>query len=312
MTNRKWILCVLFTGLGYLVAVSHASSQPLDWPITATPGRLDSARGAIRAGSLDRFIQPFAPLKFSSEVKRLGMFSNLSNAVFKPAGNGPFPAVVVVHSCGGVTTPQIRDRAKELLEAGYLILMLDSFGPRGQTSCRNDVVQLPLVVRDTVDALAHLHTLKEVDTTRIFLVGYSMGSFTAAVLASESYHWYFNSKHRFKALVGWYGSCGSQWTSSSRVTHYVRADTSQPLLLLMAEGDRESPITPYCFPLLDELKATGAPVEWHIYAPPVTHAWDHPGYTMTTGWGEYVVNRHDAKATEDATRRTLEFLKRHQ
>ena len=53
-------------------------------------------------------------------------------------------------------------------------------------------------------------------------------------------------------------------------------------------------------------------MDWHIYGSGVTHAWDvRAGYTMTTGFGETVVNRFDAEATRDATRRTLEFLRAH-
>ena len=278
----------------------------------STTGTMAAALRPIAPGSLDRFIKPFEPLKFASEVKTLGTLSSLGNAVVKPEGAGPFPSVVVTHSCGGVDTPALAERMKELLGAGYLVLMLDSFKPRGQKDCRSNVVNNPLVWRDALDALAHLHTLQEVDTTRIYQVGYSMGSFSAAALSSPSVTAYFNSKHRFKASVGWYGSCGFQANPQVRDSHFLRADTDTPLLLLMADADKETPLRPFCFPLLDELKAAGKPVEWHLYGVPTTHAWDvRPGYTMTTGWGERVINSFDGKATEDATRRTLEFLKRH-
>ncbi len=277
-----------------------------------TPGTMAAALRTIPPGSLDRFIQPFEPLKFATEVKTLSAFSSLGNAVFKPEGTGPFPSIVVTHSCGGVDTPALAERMKELLGAGYLVLMLDSFKPRGQKDCRNNVITNSLIWRDAVDALAHLHTLKEVDTNRIYQVGYSMGSFSAAALSSPSLNAYFNSKYRFKASVGWYGSCGFQANPQVRAIHFLRADIDRPVLLLMADADKETPVRPFCFPLLEELKAAGKPVEWHFYDAPTTHAWDvRSGYTMTTSWGERVINSFDAKATEDATRRTLEFLKRH-
>lgn len=281
--------------------------------ISPTPGTMAAALSPLTPGSLDRFIKPFEPLKFATEVKTLSLFSSLGNAIFKPEGEGPFPSIVVTHSCGGVDVPQLRERMKELLNAGYLVLMLDSFKPRGQKDCRNGVITNPLVWRDVVDALAHLHTLKEVDESRIYQVGYSMGSFSAAALSSPSVNAYFNSPHRFRASVGWYGSCGYQTNPGARASHFLRADTDRPVLLLMADADKEASIRPFCFPLLEELKAAGKPVDWHIYGDRTTHAWDmRSGYTMTNGWGEMVVNNYDAKATDDATQRTLEFLKKNQ
>jgi dienelactone hydrolase len=277
----------------------------------ATPGTVEAASRPLAPGSMDAFIKPFEPLRFATEVKTLSMFSSLGNAVFKPdTGGGPFPSIVVTHSCGGVDTPALRERMQELLAAGYLVLMLDSFKPRGQKDCRNSVVRNPLVWRDTLDALTHLHTLKEVDKNRIYQVGFSMGAFTAAVVASPSVHAYFGSQHRFRASVGWYGSCGFQGAPTAPVSHFVRFDTDRPVLMLMAEADRETPLSPFCYPLLDDLKAAGKPVYWHVYGAGVTHAWDmRSGYSMTTGFGETVVNRFSAETTLDATRRTLEFLR---
>ncbi len=279
----------------------------------ATPGTVEAASRPLAPGSLDAFIKPFEPLRFATEVKTLSVFSSLGNAVFKPdVGEGPFPSIVVTHSCGGVDTAALRERMQELLDAGYLVLMLDSFKPRGQKDCRNNVVRNPLVWRDTLDALAHLHTLKEVDKTRIYQVGHSMGAFTAAVVASPSVHAYFGSPYRFRASVGWYGSCGFQASPTAPVSHFLRFDTDRPVLLLMAEADRETPIRPFCYPLMEDLKAAGKPVEWHVYGNGVTHAWDvRAGYSLTTGFGETVVNRFDAEATRDATRRTLDFLRTH-
>lgn len=296
----------LTLALTLLMMMCHAAkAQP-------APGTLEAASRTLSPGSLDRYITPFAPLKFATEVKTLGLFSSLGNAVFKPNDTmGPFPAIVVTHSCGGVDTLALRERMKELLEAGYLVLMLDSFEPRGQKDCRNGVVLNPLVWRDTIDALAHLHTFAEVDKSRIYQVGYSMGAFTAAVVASPSVMSYFGSVHRFRASVGWYGSCGFQAGPTAPPSSFLRFDTDRPVLMLMAEADRETPIKPFCYPLLEALKTAGKPVEWYVYGAGTAHAWDvRSGYTIVNGFGETVVNRYDAEATKDATRRTLEFLRR--
>ncbi len=265
----------------------------------------------LAPGSLDRFIKPHAPLQFAAVAVPYTPSSALSNAAFKPPGEGPFPTVLVVPSCGGVANPALRERVAEIVGAGYLTLVLDSFEPRGQKNCRSNVITNPLVWRDATDALAHLQKLPGVDVNRIYQVGYSMGAFAAAVLASPSVMAYFESPYRFRATVGWYGSCGEHPRPESRASQWLRADTDRPVLLLMADADRETPLQPFCFPVMEELKAAGKPVFWHIYGNGTTHAWDNrKGYVLeANGWGERVENRYDPEATLDATQRTLAFLK---
>jgi dienelactone hydrolase len=299
---------VLFVAAAFAFATFAWAQEPA----TQAPGPMAAAYAPLPPGIYDRYLMGFEPLRFSGEVKSLSTFSDLSNSVFKPPGAGPFPAVVLTHSCGGVDAPQLRERARELLDAGYLVLVLDSFKPRGQKNCRNGVITTPLTSRDAVNALVHLQTLKEVDKSRIYQVGFSMGSLSAAFLASPSANAYLNTTQRFRASVGWYGSCGLQLSSTGRPVNILRADIDRPLLLLMAEQDRETPIREFCFPLLDDVKANGKPVEWHIYGGRTTHAWDsRSGNTITNVFGEKVTNEYDGMATEDAMRRTLEFLKKH-
>src|SRR5258707_3911871 len=56
----------------------------------------------------------------------------------KPDGAGPFPAVVYLHGCGGLSK-STRHRIAELMTGwGYVTLAVDSFATRGlKTSCDN-------------------------------------------------------------------------------------------------------------------------------------------------------------------------------
>ena len=61
----------------------------------------------------------------------------LDDYVFRPPGSGKHPALVFLHGCDGLfnrATGLIgrreRDWAPELTRRGYIVLMVDSFGPR--------------------------------------------------------------------------------------------------------------------------------------------------------------------------------------
>lgn len=240
----------------------------------------------------------YPDLQFPAVAKDLGIFSSTSNGIFKPQGEGPFPAVVLVHTCGGLQA-HMTARAKDLLAAGYLVLVLDAYGPRNHTAfCTAGGVQAPRVYKDAFDALKHLSSMAVVDAARIYLVGLSLGSFAASSAASPNVAQAVGATQRFRASVGWYGSCEFDVNPYPKWT-LVHPDTDKPLLLLMARKDSETPIDS-CFPFLEKLKAQGKPVSWHVYE------------GATHGWDKSIPNRgyvYSADTTQDAMRRTLEFLK---
>src|ERR1700761_2671331 len=57
--------------------------------------------------------------------------------LYKPEGAGPFPAVIALHGCGGLSghsepvLPRYRDWAEQLVKDGNAVLLPDSFGSRG-------------------------------------------------------------------------------------------------------------------------------------------------------------------------------------
>lgn len=260
----------------------------------------------------DRENSKNAPLQWSLEPKEFGIFTNPENQLLVPDGFKPgdakTPAVVLTPTCGG-TKPSTRDRMKKLLAAGYAVLTVENYKPRNTPSCRPNVVTPPAVFKDTYDALAALQAVPWIDKDRIFQVGYSMGGFTAAWVSSPSNAANTQSKYRFRASVGQYGSCAFQGSAQNPILPFLRRDVDRPVLMLMSDNDVETPLA-LCFPMLDELKAAGKPVSWHIY-PGITHGWDQPesnGYSFTNGWGKLVTYKYDRATTQDATRRTLEFL----
>src|SRR5476651_1081951 len=54
----------------------------------------------------------------------------ISAALYRPDGDGPFPAIVLAHTCAGVL-PHTAIWGKRLASWGYVVVAPDSFGPRG-------------------------------------------------------------------------------------------------------------------------------------------------------------------------------------
>jgi dienelactone hydrolase len=85
----------------------------------------------------------------------------------------PYPAVVVLHGCGGIFSHSaaIADR---LGGWGYVALTIDTLGPRGMDSgCYSSTFMDQAF--DAYAALRYLSTLKVVDAERVALFGQSMG-----------------------------------------------------------------------------------------------------------------------------------------
>ena len=114
--------------------------------------------------------------------------TTLTSWLAKPRGNGPFPAVVLMHGCSGTernTTHKtvwrgLNRHAALLNDYGYVTLIVDSFGPRGiADGCRTGGKYDPVQIGDAHAAFDHLASLQFVDGERIGFVGLSRGSGTA-------------------------------------------------------------------------------------------------------------------------------------
>jgi len=242
-------------------------------------------------------IARFEPLKFNAVPQDdIGFFTGLSNTVFKPKGDGPFPAVVLVHTCGGTKDAHMRSHAQELLARGFVVLVQDSFNPRGRPDCgpnnRNAFPSM-LGVKDAYDALDHLAQFPFVDKARIYEAGYSWGGFVASFLASSAVAEALGARNRFRATIAHYSPC------KFRNYDIVLPSIDRPVLMLLGERDDETPPAS-CFPALEELQAAGKPVHWHVF-PGATHGWDKQGQARNG----YFYNR---ETTDEATRRMLEFI----
>jgi dienelactone hydrolase len=152
----------------------------------------------------------------------------LTGILTLPSGKGPFPAIVVLHGCDGVQE-QEQTWAARLNGWGYAALIVDSYTPRGISSCGPQGEQPPLAgsrdrAGDALSAALWLRTRPEIDGTRIGVFGSSVGGSIAGLLTQQRYEQLFPGL--LKASVNYYGRCWNPKTQGS-----------VPLLDLVGEAD---------------------------------------------------------------------------
>ncbi len=134
-----------------------------------------SARAAVAA--------PLAP----HAVSFLSNGETVHAVLYKPAGTGPFPAIVVVHEWWGLSD-WVKQQAADMAQQGYVTLAVDLY--RGKTTSDPEVAHelmraLPQdrAVSYLTAGVAYLKTRKDVKSTRIGAVGWCMGGGYALQLA---------------------------------------------------------------------------------------------------------------------------------
>ena len=116
----------------------------------------------------------------------------LKGILEKPQGKGPFPAVVMLHGCSGIegTKKYLDAWVQRLSSWGYVSLMVDSLGPRGESDICSDnrVFLIPPNVRaqDAHDAKFYLAGLPFVSQNQIALMGWSHGGWATLYAIDET------------------------------------------------------------------------------------------------------------------------------
>lgn len=229
--------------------------------------------GAVAAQTVPKVTQvSFASMDGTTTLR--GFF-------YKPTtGKGPYPAIVMMHGCGGAysktskgvtltattieATPttyinsQYRDWAAWANGQGYALLLVDSFGPRGQALGVCDIEQedrpadISDVYRRPLDAYGALKFLKDnaantsyaINADRVALVGFSHGgsSTLSTVADTGPSTWHSNVLGAnpglvggFRVAVSYYPGCGLQ-NAYKNVYH-----SSTPLQVFTGQKDTTVP-----------------------------------------------------------------------
>ena len=93
-----------------------------------------------------------------------------------PGGTGPFPAVVVLQTCGGMTDNVTIDWPNYLNELGHAAFIIDILASRSvRSECGTQTIPLDERMRDVYGALLFLKQHAAIDPQRIYMIGFSWG-----------------------------------------------------------------------------------------------------------------------------------------
>jgi dienelactone hydrolase len=224
----------------------------------------------------------------------------LQGHLYRPDGPGPFPAVVMLHGCAGIR-PRLHQWAQTLHSWGYVVLLVDSFTPRGQTNICDRVFSVdPQYARmpDAYAAKAYLVRQPFVDPQQIALMGWSHGGWTTLYAVDNIYLTGISSTP-FKAAVAFYPWCLPQ-------LRQLKA----PLLILIGEADDWTPAS-RCQDMLIQSEQLGEKTAYGVTLrvyPGAHHAFDI--LTPPSTYYGHTVGRHPEAAVQ-AEEEVKRFLAQH-
>jgi carboxymethylenebutenolidase len=133
--------------------------------------------------------------------------------LYMPKGEGPFPALVVIHEWWGLNE-WVKQQASDLADQGYVALAIDLY--RGQVATTADEAHQIMrgvpedrANRDLLAATAYLRSLKTVNSKRVGAIGWCMGGGYALDLAIAD--------PRLKVAVINYGHLASDKTTLKKI-----------------------------------------------------------------------------------------------
>jgi dienelactone hydrolase len=208
----------------------------------------------------------------------------LEGYLFRPAGTGPFPAIVGLHGCSGLFTAgrmnaRFVDWGRRLVALGYIVLFPDSFSPRGVAEActqkdRSGFSAYRERVRDADGALHWLQGQAMVQGDRVGLMGWSNGGST--VLATIGALAKNDGRDDFRVAIAFYPGC----------TNFVKKNHWQPrvpMTIFIGAADDWTPAAP-CTALVARASAQGCQAEIVTFVN-AYHDFDHPNLPLKTRKG---------------------------
>ncbi|RWO49685.1 MAG: dienelactone hydrolase family protein [Mesorhizobium sp.] len=270
------IVCLTCLCIGsYLHALLARADQPVQFESAASEPTSFQKRIAQAGGKVPKAV-PGTPLQ---------------GYLTRPPGEGPFPAVVVLHGCSGLPGSVKKTWSERLSSWDYVVLVVDSFSTRGiKETC--DGLHSVDRVYDAYGALEFLSKYSFVDPRRIALMGFSAGG-NATLEALQSGGDERLMERKFKAAIAYYPDCSA-----------TNGDMAAPTLILIGELDDRTPAK-ICQEMMTQRSGKGSSVQLDVY-PGARHGFDSAG--LKTGIETYG-HRMQYNAAEQSILASHAFLK---
>jgi dienelactone hydrolase len=226
--------------------------------------------GLAACSQADFVTFPSARLSAAAQIQ-----PTINGYLMKPEGNGPFPAVILLHGCGGIVQQQLAWR-EWLRDRGFVSLSVDSFTPRGVSSgCgQPGLVDVGARITDAFGGLDYLASQTFVDRRRIAVMGFSHGGLVAlSVAASPSWISRPAGSPQFRSAVTFYPECQMHGAQDE-------APPTMPVLILVGGLDDWTPAAS-CQRLADRYAGRGSPITL-IVLPGARHAFDEVSLPVTS------------------------------
>jgi dienelactone hydrolase len=264
---------------------------------------------AVMAWNSAAFAAAPEPVEIANEPVALKGF------LYRPEGKGPFPAIVAMHSCEGLTaqapiSERYGDWGERLAAAGFVVLFPDSFGARGLGPQCSAAQRSQRSGRDrVVDADAARRWLQQqpyVASDRVSLLGWANGA-VAALWTVRPRTAQKDGKPDFRSVVALHPGC--------RLLSETAWSARAPTLILMGAKDDWTPATA-CEQMVAGARGRSARTAIIIY-PGAYHDFDHPNLPLQVRTGVSVRGASravhvgtDPAARADAMKRTAEWILR--
>lgn len=223
----------------------------------------------------------------------------LTGRLMKPSGEGPFPAVVFLHGCGGMVSESAQKKhntwASRFASWGYVTLQVDSLSPRNKTRICGEPYSVSPFERmyDAYAGKAHLESLSYVNHKQIAVMGWSHGGWVA-IYTVDKQIWGKIFSDPFRASIAFYPWCRKSITQ-----------LSSPLLILIGDEDDWTPAD-RC-KNIQLVQKTPYKVTLKVY-PKAHHGFDREGADKKV---KGHLMRYDPDATNDAIIQVKNFLATH-
>ena len=222
----------------------------------------------------------------SHEVSYRSGDETVHAVLYKPGGDGPFPALVVIHEWWGLND-WVKQQADRYAQLGYVTLAIDLY--RGQVATTPDQahelmrgVPEDRAQRDLLAAVKYLSSLNTVNSKRIGAIGWCMGGGYALDLAIAD--------PKLRVAVINYGHLASDDTTLKKI--------HASILGIFGGQDHGIPVDDVKR-FERHMKTMGKKIDVHIF-PDAGHGFENPNNTQ--GY-----RKEDA---EQAEKMTEEFLDR--